>query len=176
MRSLRGVSSGDPHLGVSKAARRILGLVAIHPPTIPMHIACMYHLSNLHSKLFILAHEMVDKEPENAVSWYAVGVWYLTAKKWQDARTYFRYIRTRWKKRRLTTMKASLHSWTLALLPHGWPSLIHSHWKESTTTRSQHTRRVHVSFQGWSQQPLQFGVADRNPDPIFHCFSSAWNK
>ena len=37
---------------------------------------------------------MVDKEPENAVSWYAVGVWYLTAKKWQDARTYFRYIRT----------------------------------------------------------------------------------
>ena len=52
----------------------------------------MYHLSNLHSKLFILAHEMVDKEPENAVSWYAVGVWYLTAKKWQDARTYFRYF------------------------------------------------------------------------------------
>jgi len=54
----------------------------------------MYHLSNLHSKLFILAHEMVDKEPENAVSWYAVGVWYLTAKKWQDARTYFRYFYT----------------------------------------------------------------------------------
>lgn len=98
MRSLRGVSSGDIHPSVSETTRRILGLVAIHPPTIPMHIACMYHLSNLHSKLFILAHEMVDKEPENAVSWYAVGVWYLTAKKWQDARTYFRYIHTRWKK------------------------------------------------------------------------------
>jgi anaphase-promoting complex subunit 6 len=83
--------------GASDPARRILGLVAIHPPTIPMHIACMYHLSNLHSKLFILAHEMVDKEPENAVSWYAVGVWYLTAKKWQDARTYFRYGPNRWK-------------------------------------------------------------------------------
>jgi hypothetical protein len=154
LRSLRGVSFGDPHLSVSKTTRRILGLVAIHPPTIPMHIACMYHLSNLHSKLFILAHEMVDKEPENAVSWYAVGVWYLTAKKWQDARTYFRYIRARWKKQRLTIMKASLRSWTLALLPHGWPSLIHSHWKESTTTQSQHTRRVRVSFQGWSQQTL----------------------
>lgn len=75
-----------------KQSGRILGLVAIHPPTIPMHLACMYHLSNLHSKLFILAHEMVDKEPENAVSWYAVGVWYLTAKKWQDARTYFRCV------------------------------------------------------------------------------------
>lgn len=57
-----------------------------------MHIACMYHLSHLHSKLFILAHEMVDKEPENAISWYAVGIWYLTAKKWQDARTYFRHV------------------------------------------------------------------------------------
>ena len=93
LRSLQGVSSCDLLMSVSKTARRILGLVAIHPPTIPMHIACMYHLSNLHSKLFILAHEMVDKEPENAVSWYAVGVWYLTAKKWQDARTYFRYFR-----------------------------------------------------------------------------------
>ena len=94
LQSLRGVFSGDLPVSVSKPARRILGLVAIHPPTIPMHIACMYHLSNLHSKLFILAHEMVDKEPENAVSWYAVGVWYLTAKKWQDARTYFRYLHT----------------------------------------------------------------------------------
>jgi hypothetical protein len=95
LRSLRGVSSGALLGDVSQTVRRILGLVAIHPPTIPMHIACMYHLSNLHSKLFILAHEMVDKEPENAVSWYAVGVWYLTAKKWQDARTYFRCFRTR---------------------------------------------------------------------------------
>ena len=66
----------------------------------------MYHLSNLHSKLFILAHEMVDKEPENAVSWYAVGVWYLTAKKWQDARTYFRYVRTLEKKPSLTSRQS----------------------------------------------------------------------
>lgn len=100
--SLQGVSSDGLPRGASKTVRRILGLVAIHPPTIPMHIACMYHLSNLHSKLFILAHEMVDKEPENAVSWYAVGVWYLTAKKWQDARTYFRYVYSCWKKRSLT--------------------------------------------------------------------------
>ena len=170
------MSSGNLHLSVTETARRILGLVAIHPPTIPMHIACMYHLSNLHSKLFILAHEMVDKEPENAVSWYAVGVWYLTAKKWQDARTYFRYIRTRWKKRWLTIRKASLRSWTPALLPRGWPSLIHSHWKGNTIMRSQRTRPAHVSFQGWSQRTLQFDVSNGNPDLIFHFFSSGWNK
>ena len=69
---------------------RILGLVAAHTPTMPLHIACMHHLPHLHSKLFILAHELVDREPESATSWYAVGVWYLTQKKWSDARTYFR--------------------------------------------------------------------------------------
>ena len=72
---------------------RILGLVAVHTPTMPLHIACMHYLSHLHSKLFILAHELVDREPESATSWYAVGVWYLTQKKWSDARTYFRCAR-----------------------------------------------------------------------------------
>nr|GAT60873.1 predicted protein [Mycena chlorophos] len=68
---------------------RIRGLVSMHNPTMPLHIACMYHLSHLNSKLFILAHEMVDREPENAVSWYAVGIWYLSNQKWTEARQYF---------------------------------------------------------------------------------------
>lgn len=49
----------------------------------------MYHLQDLHSKLFMLAHEMVDQEPENPISWYAVGVWYLSGGKWHQARQYF---------------------------------------------------------------------------------------
>lgn len=69
--------------------QRILSLVDVHEQTLPLHIACMYHLPHLHSKLFILAHEMVEKEPESAMSWYAVGVWYLTSKRWGEARTYF---------------------------------------------------------------------------------------
>ncbi|KIY65733.1 TPR-like protein [Cylindrobasidium torrendii FP15055 ss-10] len=68
---------------------RILTLIPIHDHTMPLHIACMYHISHLHSKLFILAHDMVDREPENALSWYAVGVWYLGNKKWTTARQYF---------------------------------------------------------------------------------------
>ncbi|KAJ2914496.1 hypothetical protein MD484_g5905, partial [Candolleomyces efflorescens] len=67
---------------------RIMGLTALHVPTIPLHIACMYHLNHLHSKLFLMAHEMVDREPENALSWYAVGVWYLSNGKWGQARSY----------------------------------------------------------------------------------------
>ncbi|THH16661.1 hypothetical protein EW146_g4012 [Bondarzewia mesenterica] len=68
---------------------RILGLVSVHAPTMPLHIACLHHLQHLHSKLFVLAHELVEREPESPISWYAVGVWYLTQKKWSDARTYF---------------------------------------------------------------------------------------
>ncbi|KAI6035689.1 cell division control protein 16 [Pisolithus marmoratus] len=68
---------------------RILELVTFHDATLPLHIACMYHLSHLRSKLFVLAHELVDKEPENPISWYAVGVWYLSADKWSQARQYF---------------------------------------------------------------------------------------
>lgn len=64
----------------------------MHSPTMPLHIACMYHLKHLRAKLFMLAHEMVEKEPEAPMSWYAVGVWYLAAGKWADARTYFRSV------------------------------------------------------------------------------------
>ena len=69
--------------------QRILTLVNVHAHSMPLHIACMYHLPHLHPKLFILAHELVEKEPEAAMSWYAVGVWYLSSKKWAEARTYF---------------------------------------------------------------------------------------
>ncbi|KIK68891.1 hypothetical protein GYMLUDRAFT_153334 [Collybiopsis luxurians FD-317 M1] len=68
---------------------RILALVSVHNATTPLHIACMYHLKHLHAKLFIIAHEMVDREPENPISWYAVGVWYLSNGKWAQARQYF---------------------------------------------------------------------------------------
>ncbi|KAJ7429851.1 hypothetical protein B0H11DRAFT_1766350 [Mycena galericulata] len=68
---------------------RILELAFIHDATTPLHIACMYHLPHLHSKLFIVAHEMVDRVPENPMSWYAVGVWYLSNRKWPEARQYF---------------------------------------------------------------------------------------
>ncbi|KAF4571362.1 anaphase promoting complex subunit cdc16 [Pleurotus pulmonarius] len=68
---------------------RILNMVAIHKQTMNIHVACMYHLEHLHSKLFLLAHELVEREPENPASWYAVGVWYLASAKYPQARQYF---------------------------------------------------------------------------------------
>ncbi|OBZ72693.1 Anaphase-promoting complex subunit cut9 [Grifola frondosa] len=49
---------------------RILSIVSIHAPTLPLHVA-------------------FENEPESPISWYSVGVWYLSVKKWSEARTYF---------------------------------------------------------------------------------------
>ncbi|KAH9847513.1 TPR-like protein [Lenzites betulinus] len=68
---------------------RILALVSIHKATIPLHVACMYHIKHLNSKLFLFAHELVEKEPESATSWFAVGMWYMCVEKYPEARTYF---------------------------------------------------------------------------------------
>ncbi|KAI0325438.1 TPR-like protein [Cubamyces sp. BRFM 1775] len=68
---------------------RILGLVSIHKATIPLHVACMYHIKHLHSKLFLFAHDLVEREPEAATSWFAVGMWYMCVEKYPEARTYF---------------------------------------------------------------------------------------
>ena len=42
--------------------------------------------------------------------------------------------------------------------------------------RSQHIRRVRVSFQGWSLKLNFIDIADGGLDRIFHCFSSGWNR
>lgn len=86
--------SSNRNTNIDKISR-ILELVSVHAPTMPLHVACMHHLPYLHSKLFMLAHELVEKEPEAAISWYTVGVWYLTSRKWGEARKYFRYAFSR---------------------------------------------------------------------------------
>jgi anaphase-promoting complex subunit 6 len=68
---------------------RILRTHDAHAATLPLHLACMQHLPHLRSKLFLLSHELVDCEPEAVTSWYAVGLWYYSGKRWEEARRYF---------------------------------------------------------------------------------------
>ena len=70
-------------------ARRILSAHPSHSSTLPLHLACMHHLPRLRSSLFLLAHTLVDSAPDEATSWYAVGLWYFTGERWDDARRYF---------------------------------------------------------------------------------------
>jgi anaphase-promoting complex subunit 6 len=67
----------------------ILDLEAVHPSTLPLHLACMTALPHLHSRLFLLAHELVAHEPDSPSSWYAVGLWYLAVKRYGEAKKYF---------------------------------------------------------------------------------------
>ncbi|GAA5914858.1 hypothetical protein JCM6882_007823 [Rhodosporidiobolus microsporus] len=72
-----------------KTTTRILALHPSHRPTLPLHLSCMHHLPNQRSKLFLLAHEMVEQEPDDAISWYAVGLWYFSGKRWEESRRFF---------------------------------------------------------------------------------------
>src|SRR6266545_7466906 len=118
----------------------------------PLHIACMYHLSHLHSKLFILAHEMVDREPENPISWYAVGVWYLGGQKWPQARQYFRSVGFFLDMMLQTKMPppcAARHlSWIHALAQPGSPLDTRSLLKASMTTLLLRIQRARGCSQG----------------------------
>lgn len=49
----------------------------------------MTALPSLHSRLFLLAHELVAHEPDSPSSWYAVGLWYMAVKRHGEAKKYF---------------------------------------------------------------------------------------
>lgn len=52
----------------------------------------MQHLPNQRSKLFLLAHELMQKEPESPVSSYAVAAWYIFSKKYPIARRWIAWV------------------------------------------------------------------------------------
>jgi len=49
----------------------------------------MHHIHRLRSSLFMLAHDLVEQDPQAATTWYAVGLWYFSGKRWGEARRYF---------------------------------------------------------------------------------------
>jgi hypothetical protein len=74
---------------------RILNLHPSHRPTLPLHLSCMQQIPNMRSRLFLLAHELVDNEPDDAISWYAVGLWYFAGRRWEESRRFFGYVSIR---------------------------------------------------------------------------------
>ncbi|KFM68530.1 Cell division cycle protein 16-like protein, partial [Stegodyphus mimosarum] len=65
----------------------ILNKDPFHLNCLPIHISCLMELDKTNA-LFYLAHKLVDLYPENAVSWYAVGCYYLQIAKTDAARRY----------------------------------------------------------------------------------------
>lgn len=56
-----------------------------------LYIVCLAVLEKSNT-LFTLAHELVDLFPKHHVSWFAVGTYYFTIKKYLDARRYYGYL------------------------------------------------------------------------------------
>ena len=72
---------------------RILARIPSHSTALPLHLACMHHIHRLRSSLFMLAHDLVEQDPAAATTWYAVGLWYFSGKRWAEARRYFRWVK-----------------------------------------------------------------------------------
>ncbi|KAK0551568.1 anaphase-promoting complex subunit Cut9 [Tilletia horrida] len=68
---------------------RIMQLSRDHEGAMPIHVTCMFYMPKMRPALFVLAHRLVDDDPESPSAWYAVGAWYASAGRWAEARRYF---------------------------------------------------------------------------------------
>ena len=124
----------------------------------PLHIGCMYHLPHLNSKLFLLAHEMVDKEPESHLTWHAVAAWYLAAGKSAEAKVYFGYVTVslhivRGLMRVIPKNIVKLRSWTRGLALPGLGLDIPTQRKVNMTKLKRHIQQLYGTSLGeysWS--------------------------
>ncbi|KMQ88903.1 cell division cycle protein 16-like protein [Lasius niger] len=66
---------------------KILKKDPYHNSCLPVHIACLVELKKTNA-LFYLAHKLVDLYPEMALAWFAVGCYYYTIGKSDQARRY----------------------------------------------------------------------------------------
>lgn len=55
---------------------------------LPNYLSCLYELGG-RNKLFLKAHQLADSHPTHAVTWLAIGTYYLSIDKILDARKYF---------------------------------------------------------------------------------------
>ncbi|CUM62711.1 uncharacterized protein PRCAT00000267001 [Priceomyces carsonii] len=55
---------------------------------IPNYLSCLHELGGK-NKLFLVAHQLADNHPTNPMTWLAIGVYYLSINKINEARKYF---------------------------------------------------------------------------------------
>ncbi|RKP10680.1 hypothetical protein THASP1DRAFT_11660, partial [Thamnocephalis sphaerospora] len=67
---------------------KLLHVEPHHPNVLSTHIACLYELGEK-QQLFLLAHEMVERFPDRACSWFGVGCYYFLVGDNARARRYF---------------------------------------------------------------------------------------
>ncbi|ODQ66715.1 TPR-like protein [Nadsonia fulvescens var. elongata DSM 6958] len=71
-----------------QVCEKILEMDKFKFSVLPNYLACLYELGG-RNKLFLMAHELTEKHPEEAVSWLATGIYYLAINKVAEARRFF---------------------------------------------------------------------------------------
>ncbi|KAI8445811.1 hypothetical protein BY996DRAFT_4649408 [Phakopsora pachyrhizi] len=68
---------------------RILALHDYHQPTLPLHLSCMAMIPNLLPSLFLISHQLIERDSNSAISWYGAGLWYFSQKRYEESRRFF---------------------------------------------------------------------------------------
>jgi anaphase-promoting complex subunit 6 len=55
---------------------------------LPLHVANLAQL-NKSNDLFLLSYDLIEKYPSQAMSWFAIGTYYLMIRKYTEARQFF---------------------------------------------------------------------------------------
>ncbi|KAH9448926.1 hypothetical protein Pst134EA_028215 [Puccinia striiformis f. sp. tritici] len=68
---------------------RILKLHYHHLPTLPLHLSSMTMIKKLLPSLFLLSHELIERDSSSPISWYGAGLWYFSQRRWEESRRFF---------------------------------------------------------------------------------------
>eukprot|EP00742_Colponemidia_sp_Colp-10_P011512 GILJ01012796.1.p1 GENE.GILJ01012796.1~~GILJ01012796.1.p1 ORF type:complete len:526 (+),score=88.80 GILJ01012796.1:22-1578(+) len=77
------------YLQCYQISKRVLSQDPFHQTVLPVHLASLVALK-MKTELFYCAHQLVDAYPQSAVAWFAVGCYYLTIRKLDPSRRFFR--------------------------------------------------------------------------------------
>jgi len=75
------------HMAAYKITCQIMQEDPLHHKCIPLHVALLVDMKKT-NELFRLAHSLVDMYPEWSIAWYAVGCYYFSTGKQDNARKY----------------------------------------------------------------------------------------
>ncbi|XP_057371706.1 cell division cycle protein 16 homolog isoform X1 [Daphnia carinata] len=79
--------NGCDYRGCFNMLQEIMKADPNHQACLPIYITCLVAMKNSQI-LFTLSHRLVDSEPDNATSWFAVGCYYYVIGRFEESRKY----------------------------------------------------------------------------------------
>ncbi|GMT04420.1 hypothetical protein PENTCL1PPCAC_26594, partial [Pristionchus entomophagus] len=74
-------------MAANKMTTKLIDTMGLYHDALLIHIATLVQLGDAH-RLFVLAHRLVEAQPDNEISWYAVSLYYFACKNIQAAKSF----------------------------------------------------------------------------------------